>query len=277
MEQSNHVANKKVVVALENVTFRRGTRTIVENLSLQLFAGEVVAFMGPSGTGKTTLMKLITGQLKPQEGRVVVLGEDLAELSSKALMQLRQRMSMLFQSGALFSDMSVGDNVGFALREKTKLDARLIELLVEMKLNVVGLRGAKQLMPSELSGGMARRVALARAIVRDPELMIYDEPFTGQDPISLGVLALLIRNLNDHLGMTSLVVSHDILEVSKIADRVILLANGRVMADGAPKALYESEEAFVQQFMHAEVDGPVAFHYSAPEYLQALKSQAGGV
>lgn len=277
MEQSNHVANKKVVVALENVTFRRGTRTIVENLSLQLFAGEVVAFMGPSGTGKTTLMKLITGQLKPQEGRVVVLGEDLAELSSKALMQLRQRMSMLFQSGALFSDMSVGDNVGFALREKTKLDARLIELLVEMKLNVVGLRGAKQLMPSELSGGMARRVALARAIVRDPELMIYDEPFTGQDPISLGVLALLIRNLNDHLGMTSLVVSHDILEVSKIADRVILLANGRVMADGAPKALYESEEAFVQQFMHAEVDGPVAFHYPAPEYLQALKSQAGGV
>lgn len=277
MEQSNHVANKKVVVALENVTFRRETRTIVENLSLQLFAGEVVAFMGPSGTGKTTLMKLITGQLKPQEGRVVVLGEDLAELSSKALMQLRQRMSMLFQSGALFSDMSVGDNVGFALREKTKLDARLIELLVEMKLNVVGLRGAKQLMPSELSGGMARRVALARAIVRDPELMIYDEPFTGQDPISLGVLALLIRNLNDHLGMTSLVVSHDILEVSKIADRVILLANGRVMADGAPKALYESEEAFVQQFMHAEVDGPVAFHYPAPEYLQALKSQAGGV
>lgn len=277
MEQSNHVANKKVVVALENVTFRRGTRTIVENLSLQLFAGEVVAFMGPSGTGKTTLMKLITGQLKPQEGRVVVLGEDLAELSSKALMQLRQRMSMLFQSGALFSDMSVGDNVGFALREKTKLDARLIELLVEMKLNVVGLRGAKQLMPSELSGGMARRVALARAIVRDPELMIYDEPFTGQDPISLGVLALLIRNLNDHLGMTSLVVSHDILEVSKIADRVILLANGRVMADGAPKALYESEEAFVQQFMHAEVDGPVAFHYPAPEYLQALKFQAGGV
>lgn len=277
MEQSNHVANKKVVVALENVTFRRGTRTIVENLSLQLFAGEVVAFMGPSGTGKTTLMKLITGQLKPQEGRVVVLGENLAELSSKALMQLRQRMSMLFQSGALFSDMSVGDNVGFALREKTKLDARLIELLVEMKLNVVGLRGAKQLMPSELSGGMARRVALARAIVRDPELMIYDEPFTGQDPISLGVLALLIRNLNDHLGMTSLVVSHDILEVSKIADRVILLANGRVMADGAPKTLYESEEAFVQQFMHAGVDGPVAFHYPAPEYLQALKSQAGGV
>ncbi|WP_072281896.1 ABC transporter ATP-binding protein [Rappaport israeli] len=277
MEQSNHVANKKVVVALENVTFRRGTRTIVENLSLQLFAGEVVAFMGPSGTGKTTLMKLITGQLKPQEGRVVVLGEDLAELSSKALMQLRQRMSMLFQSGALFSDMSVGDNVGFALREKTQLDAQLIELLVEMKLNVVGLRGAKQLMPSELSGGMARRVALARAIVRDPELMIYDEPFTGQDPISLGVLALLIRNLNDHLGMTSLVVSHDILEVSKIADRVILLANGRVMADGAPKALYESEEAFVQQFMYAEVDGPVAFHYPAPEYLQALKSQAGGV
>lgn len=265
---------KKPVVTLESVSFSRGTRKIFDDISLSLYPGEVVAIMGPSGTGKTTLMKLITGQLQADSGKITTLGYDLSRLSRRQLLQLRQRMSMLFQSGALFSDMTVAENVAFPLREKTDLAPELIDIIVKMKLHCVGLRGAADLMPSELSGGMARRAALARAIVRDPELMVYDEPFTGQDPISLGMLTKLIRNINNHLkalNMCSLVVSHDIHEVCKIADRAILLANARIAAFDTPQALYDSDDPFVRQFMYAEPEGPVAFHYPAADYFTALK------
>ena len=241
------------VVRVAHLSFARGSRKIFDDVSFEIARGEVVAVMGPSGTGKTTLMRLVTGQLRPDAGTVEVLGESVPDLSRAALMRLRRRMSMLFQSGALFSDMSVAENVAFPLREKTRLDRR-----------------AAALMPAELSGGMARRVALARAIAFDPELMIYDEPFTGQDPISLGVLTRLVRDLNDGLRMTSFVVSHDIAEVSKIADRILLFSGGKLLANGAPAELYASADPLVHQFMHAEADGPVAFHFPAADYATGL-------
>lgn len=258
------------IAALRGVTFRRGRRVIFDQVEVDFPAGEVIAVMGPSGTGKTTLMKIITGQLRPDQGDVFALGKRLNDLNKRALMAMRGDMSMLFQSGALFSDMTVGDNVAFPLREMTALDDALIDIVVDMKLQRVGLLGARHLMPSELSGGMARRAALARAIVRDPKLMIYDEPFTGQDPISLGILARLVRDLNDSLGMTSIVVSHDVAEVSRIADRIILLAGGHVVANDSPAALYDSDDPLVRQFMHAESDGPVPYHYPGPSYADAL-------
>ena len=249
------------VVRVAHLSFARGSRKIFDDVSFEIARGEVVAVMGPSGTGKTTLMRLLTGQLRPDAGTVEVLGESVPDLSRAALMRLRRRMSMLFQSGALFSDMSVAENVAFPLREKTRLDRRLIEAVTLMKLQRVGLRGAAALMPAELSGGMARRVALARAIAFDPELMIYDEPFTGQD---------LVRDLHDGLRMTSFVVSHDVAEVSKIADRILLFSGGKLLANGAPAELYASADPLVHQFMHAEADGPVAFHFPAADYVQGL-------
>lgn len=258
------------VIRVEGVSFYRGKRAIFEDLSFSVRRGEVLGIMGPSGTGKTTLLKLLTGQLKPARGEIHVLGERVNKLAHPDLMRLRMRMSMLFQSGALFSDMTVAENVAFPVSEKYRLDRDVLDILVRMKLHVVGLEAAGQLMPSELSGGMARRAALARAIVMDPELMIYDEPFTGQDPISLGVLAKLIRDLNDGLGMTSLVVSHDVAEAARIADRILLLANAGLVALDTPEALFASDHPLVHQFMHAEADGPVAYHFPGSRYPQSL-------
>lgn len=258
------------LIRVEDVSFFRGTRPIFEHLSFTVAQGEVLAIMGPSGTGKTTLLKLLTGQLKPTQGEVHVLGERVDTLSHRELMRLRERMSMLFQSGALFSDMTVAENVAFPIAEKYRLDRRVLDILVRMKLHVVGLEAAGHLQPSELSGGMARRAALARAIVMDPELMIYDEPFTGQDPISLGVLAKLIRDLNDGLAMTSLVVSHDVHEAAHIADRILLLANTSLVALDTPEALFASDNPLVRQFMHAQAEGPVAYHFPGSRYPQSL-------
>src|SRR5580698_918547 len=228
--------------------------------------------MGPSGTGKTTLLRLIMGQLIAQRGRISVFGEQVAELPRDRLYALRQRIGMLFQSGALLTDLSVFENVAFPLREHARLPERLIRQLVLTKLQAVGLRGAAELMPSELSGGMSRRVALARAIVMDPEILIYDEPFVGLDPISLGVILRLIRRLNDALGITSIVVSHDVLELSSIADDSYLLSDGKVIASGTPKELLASGNPAVRQFMTGGAEGPVRFQYPAPDYTTQLLS-----
>ncbi len=253
-----------VVVDVRNLCFRRGERVIFEDVSLQIRRGQVTAIMGPSGTGKTTLLRLIGGQLQPDSGTVTVLGQDVHALGRDALFRLRRRMGMLFQSGALFTHLSVFDNVAFPLREHTDLPETLVHDLVLMKLQAVGLRGARDLMPSELSGGMARRVALARAVALDPTIMMYDEPFAGQDPISMGVLVSLIRRLNDALGLSSVVVSHDVVETSQIADTIHVLSEGRVVESGSPDELARSESGWVKQFMRALPDGPVPFHYPGP-------------
>ncbi len=226
--------------------------------------------MGPSGTGKTTLLNLITGQLKPDSGKIYVLGERIDTLGHRKLLQLRQQMSMLFQSGALFTDMTVFDNVAFPLREKTNLSAALINHIVLMKLEAVGLRGAIHLMPDELSGGMRRRVALARSIALDPSLLFYDEPFAGQDPISMGMLVYLIKTLNKVLGLTSIIVSHDIAETASIADTICILSEGKIVADASPQELEKSDSEWVDQFIHAKADGPVPFHFPAPDYSEQL-------
>ncbi|SUO96588.1 ABC transporter ATP-binding protein [Suttonella ornithocola] len=259
------------IIHFENVSFKREKRIIFSELSFSLFAGEIIAIMGPSGTGKTTLMRLITGQLMPTTGKVFVFGKDISKLNRNQMMLMRRKMSMLFQSNALFSDMTVGENVAFPLREVLKLPQALIDILVPMKLQSVGLRGAAHLMPTALSGGMARRAALARAMAMDPEIMIYDEPFTGQDPITLGMLTHLVRDFNQSLKMTSLIVSHDITEVSKIVDRILLLADGKLVALDKPSTLYESSDPMVSQFMHAKSDGSVPFHYPAENYAEVLK------
>ncbi len=257
-------------IQIENLVFRRGERTIFNGLNLSIPRGKVVAIMGPSGTGKTTLLKLIAGQLRPHAGRVLVDGEDVHRLSRRRLFALRQRMGMLFQSGALLTDLSVFDNVAFPLREHTRLSETMIRRLVLMKLQAVGLRGARELMPSELSGGMARRVALARAIAMDPEMIMYDEPFVGQDPITMGVLLKLIRKLNVSLGLTSVVVSHDVDEVLSIADYAYVLSQGRVVAEGEAAAIRHSEDAYVRQFLEGQPDGPVPFHFPAGDYRKDL-------
>ena len=239
-------------------------------LDIQIPRGKVTAVMGPSGTGKTTLLRLITGQVLADGGDIEVAGENMRTLSRANLYVLRRRMGMLFQNGALLTDLSVFENVAFPLREHTDLTERLIRQLVLTKLQAVGLRGAAELMPAELSVGMSRRVALARAIVMDPELLIYDEPFVGLDPISLGVILRLIRRLNDTLGITSIVVSHDVQEISTVADQVFLLSGGKVVASGSPKELAASDMEVVHQFMSGEADGPVAFHYPAPDYFDQL-------
>lgn len=258
------------LVEISGLHFSRGGRRIFAGLDLVIPRGRITAIMGPSGTGKTTLLRMITGQLKPQAGTVRVAGEEVPRLSRSALYALRRRMGMLFQNGALLTDFDVFENVAFPLRENTRLPDRLIRLIVLTKLHAVGLRGAARLMPSELSGGMARRVAMARAMVLDPELLLYDEPFAGLDPISLGVVLRLIRLNNDLLGLTSVVVSHDVEEIARIADLCYVISEGKVIAAGPPGDLVKNESDLVRQFMTGAADGPVPFHYPAGDYRQDL-------
>lgn len=254
------------VVELADVDFAYapGDKPILSGLSMRFPRGKVVAVMGGSGCGKTTVMRLIGGMVRPQRGSVTFNGADIDAMGQKDLYAVRRQMGMLFQFGALFTDLSVFDNVAFPLREHTDLPESMIRDLVLMKLNAVGLRGARNLMPAKISGGMARRVALARAIALDPALLMYDEPFAGLDPISLGLTAKLIRDLNDALGATTIIVSHDVQETFQIADYVYFIANGGIAAAGAPEDLRASSDPFVRQFVHAQADGPVPFHYAAP-------------
>jgi len=263
-----------VLVDIQNLSFSRGDRPIYRDMNMQVIRGKVTAIMGPSGIGKTTLLRLIGGQLKPDNGKIVFDGLNIPTLSRSALYQARKKMSMLFQSGALFTEMSVFDNVAFPLREHTRLSESLIRLIVLMKLESVGLRGARDLMPAELSGGMARRAALARAIALDPELIMYDEPFAGQDPISMGVIVRLIRELNNALGLTSIVVSHDVTEVMSIADYVYVVADKTVIGHGTPEQLRADPSPLVQQFLQGEADGAVPFHYKAAAYEDELMELA---
>ncbi|MCU7553143.1 ATP-binding cassette domain-containing protein [Alteromonas sp. ASW11-19] len=251
------------LVEIDNMTFRRVDRVIYDGISLHVPKGKITAVMGPSGIGKTTLLKLIGGQLTPDAGDICFAGDSVVSMSRSQLYKARRRMSMLFQSGALFTDMSVFDNVAFPLREHTRLSEDVIATIVALKLQAVGLRGAASLMPSELSGGMARRAALARAIALDPDLIMYDEPFAGQDPISMGVLVKLIRELNDALDLTSIVVTHDVKEVLTIADYIYILADKRIIGEGTADQIRNSESELVQQFLKGEADGPVPFHYPA--------------
>ncbi len=252
------------LVECRNLRFGYGDRAILDGVSFTVPRGKVTALMGASGGGKTTVLRLIGGQVRAQAGQMLFDGQDVGGFDATALYAARRRMGMLFQFGALFTDLSVFDNVAFPLREHTSLPEALIRDIVLMKLNAVGLRGARALMPSEVSGGMARRVALARAIALDPELIMYDEPFAGLDPISLGTSAQLIRQLNDTLGITSIIVSHDLEETFRIADQVIVLANGRIAAQGTPDEVRASQDPLVHQFVNAEPEGPVHFHYPGP-------------
>src|ERR1700731_3742796 len=263
-----------VVVDVRGVHYAVGGRPIFAGVDVQGRRGRITAIMGPSGTGKTTLLKLITAQIAADRGEVRVRGQNLAALSRSEIYAVRKRMGMLFQNGALLTDLNVFENVAFPVREHTDLPEALIRTLVLTKLQSVGLRGAAELMPGELSGGMARRVALARAIVMDPELLIYDEPFVGLDPISLGVIMRLIRRLNDTLGITSIVVSHDVQEISTVADQVFLLSGGKVVADGTPQELKTNPSDIVRQFIGGLADGPVPFHFPAPEYFDELLSRS---
>lgn len=258
------------LVEIEDVVFGYGAQPVLKGINLTARRGQVIAIMGSSGCGKTTLLRLIGGQIRPGEGHVRVAGESLGELNQAGLYQLRRKMGMLFQFGALFTDMTVFDNVAFQLREHTDLPEDAIRDLVLMKLHAVGLRGAAHLMPAELSGGMARRVALARAIALEPMLMMYDEPFAGLDPISLGVTGNLIRRLTDTLGLTSIVVTHDVQESLKIVDYVYFVSEGMIVAEGTADEIRASDLPYVHQFVHGESDGPVPFHYPAPPYAEDL-------
>jgi phospholipid/cholesterol/gamma-HCH transport system ATP-binding protein len=258
------------LVSIKNMTFSRGVRNIYQDITLNVKRGGITAVMGPSGIGKTTLLRLIGGQLAPTSGTVEFNGENIHTASRSRLYAMRRNMSMLFQSGALFTDISVFDNVAFPLREHTCLSESVIETLVLLKLQAVGLRGAAQLMPSELSGGMARRAALARAIALDPELIMFDEPFAGQDPISMGVLVKLIRALNESLKLTSIVVTHDVTEVLSIADYVYILADHKIIGAGTPDEIRNSHSDLVQQFLQGKADGPVPFHFHAPDLTEQL-------
>ena len=258
------------LVEIENMSFSRGARGIYDNISLKIPKGKITAIMGPSGIGKTTLLKLIGGQLNPDRGTIKFKGQPLSELTRSELFTVRRDMSMLFQSGALFTDMSVFDNVAFPLREHTRLEEELIRTLVLLKLQSVGLRGAADLMPSQLSGGMARRAALARAIALDPQLIMYDEPFAGQDPISMAVLVELIKSLNAALNLTSIVVTHDVTEVMTIADYVYVLANRCIIGQGTTTDIQCSSSPLVQQFLRGRADGPVPFHFPAADFAKVL-------
>ncbi|MCK5523725.1 MAG: ABC transporter ATP-binding protein [Thiomargarita sp.] len=268
------INNTEPLIKIRDLRFARGERWIFDGVDIDIPRGKITAIMGPSGTGKTTLLRLIGGQLMPHTGTVEVDGLNVPNLNTSELYTLRQRMGMLFQSGALLTDLNVFENVAFPLREHTQLAEALIHHLVLMKLHAVGLRGARDLMPNELSGGMARRVALARALVFDPMMIMYDEPFTGQDPISMGVLVQLIRSVNDTLGLTSVIVSHDVHETAEIADVIYVISNGKVVGTGAPDELKNSDSAWVKQFINAESDGPVPFHYPAPDYAEDLLGSA---
>lgn len=268
----NSVDSQNSLVSVRNLSFSRGNKKIFDNISLDFERGKITAIMGPSGTGKTTLLKLIGGQLIPEQGSITVDGQNVHRLRRIELYNLRKRMGMLFQSGALLTDMSVFDNVAFPLREHTSLTESMIRTLVLMKLQAVGLRGARNLMPNELSGGMARRIALARAIALDPMMILYDEPFTGQDPISMGALVHLIKSLNNTLGLTSIIVSHDVRETSAIADYIYLISEGHCVDHGTPDQIQKSASEWVQQFMTGAADGPVHFHYPAKDYVDDLLS-----
>lgn len=257
-------------IKIENVTFRRGTRRIFDGVSLEIPRGKVVAIMGPSGSGKTTLLRLIGGQLKPATGKVWVNDKCVSKLDREELFALRRNMGMLFQSGALFTDLTVFENVAFPLRIHTNLPEELIRDLVLIKLQAVGLRGAIDLYPSELSGGMNRRVALARTIALDPEMIMYDEPFTGLDPIAMGVVVQLIRTLNEVFGTTSIIVSHDIKETASIADIIYVIADGKLIGEGSPESLFKETSPRIQQFINGLPDGPVPFHYPARDFRDEL-------
>ncbi|BCR30817.1 ABC transporter ATP-binding protein [Aeromonas caviae] len=258
------------LITISDLTFSHGDRLLYDRINLTIPRGKVTAVMGPSGIGKTTLLRLIGGQLKPESGHILFDGEDVPTLSRSRLYEVRKRMSMLFQSGALFTGMTVFDNVAFPLREHSGLPEELIRTIVMMKLQAVGLRGAAKLMPSELSGGMARRAALARSIALDPDLIMYDEPFVGQDPITMAVLVKLIKELNDALGITSVIVTHDVKEVLSIADYAYIIANRKVVAHGTPEQLREEHNPEVEQFLKGLPDGPVPFHFPAGDLLQDL-------
>ncbi|MCB1725475.1 MAG: ATP-binding cassette domain-containing protein [Gammaproteobacteria bacterium] len=261
---SPNPATTDILVRIRGLRFNRGSKVIFDGVDLDIPRGGVTAIMGPSGTGKTTLLKLIGGQLRPDAGTIEVDGLNVHALSTRDLYRLRIRMGMLFQSGALLTDLSVFDNVAYPLREHTRLNPSMIRKLVLLKLEAVGLRGAHHLMPAQLSGGMARRVAMARAIALDPMMIMYDEPFTGQDPISMGVLVRLIRRLNDAADISSIVVSHDVKETLSIADLAYVISDGRVIEAGSPHKLNASENPSTRQFIDGLPDGPVAFHYGAP-------------
>ncbi|MCU7958405.1 MAG: ATP-binding cassette domain-containing protein [gamma proteobacterium symbiont of Bathyaustriella thionipta] len=254
-----------ILVRIRGLRFARGERMIFDGIDLDIERDKVTAIMGPSGTGKTTLLKLIGGQLRPLSGSIEFDGEAIHSMSSSRLYAVRRRMGMLFQSGALLTDISVFENVAYPLREHTRLSESLIQKLVLMKLEAVGLRGARDLMPSELSGGMARRVALARAIALDPDMIMYDEPFTGQDPISKGVLVRLIRRLNDAAHLSSIIVSHDVQETLEISDMIHIISHGQVVGSGTPEQVMASDSEWVRQFIHGEDDGPVPFHFPAAD------------
>ncbi len=258
------------LIEIRDLVFGYERRPIFTGFDIDIRRGQVTTIMGPSGTGKTTLLKMIGGQLCPQSGQVLVDGLDVARLNRKELFDLRRRLGMLFQNGALFTGISVFDNVAFPLREHTRLPEPMIRDIVLMKLEAVGLRGARDLMPNELSGGMARRVALARAIALDPMVVMYDEPFTGLDPITVGVIMHLIRRLNDTLGLTSIIISHDVQEVSAISDYLYLLSGGKVVGQGTPEEMQRDDSPWVKQFMHGQPDGPVPFHYPAPPLREDL-------
>ena len=265
---SSLLAHSDALVELHDVRFGYGERVILDGITLTIPRGKVTALMGASGGGKTTVLRLIGGQYRAQSGSLTFDGQEVASLNPTDLYAVRRRMGMLFQFGALFTDLSVFDNVAFPLREHTDLSESMIRDIVLMKLEAVGLRGARDLMPSEVSGGMARRVALARAMALDPDLIMYDEPFAGLDPISLGTAARLIRQLNDTLGLTSVIVSHDLDETFHIADQVIVLANGKIAAQGTPEEVRHSNDPLVKQFVTAAPDGPVRFHYPGPSVSQ---------
>jgi phospholipid/cholesterol/gamma-HCH transport system ATP-binding protein len=258
------------IVEIRDLDYARGPKEIFNGLNINIQRGKITAIMGPSGTGKTTLLRLMTRQLVPDRGHIEVDGIDIARLNQRDLFQLRQRIGMLFQNGALLTDYNVFENVAFPLREHTRLPNRLIRHIVLTKLHAVGLRGAADMTPAELSGGMARRVALARAMVMDPDILIYDEPFVGLDPISMGVIVRLVRKMNDALGISSIIVSHDVQEISTVADCSFLISHGKVVASGSPDELRNTTSDLVRQFMHGMADGPVAFHYSAPDYAEQL-------
>ncbi len=263
-------------IELDNVTFGYDrTRQVLSGIKMSVPRGQVVAIMGGSGCGKTTILRLIGGQLRPSEGRVVVAGRSVPDLDRDGLYALRREIGMLFQFGALFTDMTVFENIAFPLREHTDLSDQMIRDLVLMKLNAVGLRGAAGLVPSALSGGMARRVALARAIALDPMLALYDEPFAGLDPISLGIVGQLIRKLNDALGITSVIVTHDVYESLKIVDYLYFVSAGRIIAQGTPDEVRASTDPFVRQFVDGEADGPVPFHVGAPPLAEEFAVHAG--
>ena len=270
LTENRHSDADAAAIELDNVSFGYDSRPVLNGITMRVPRGKIVAIMGGSGCGKTTILRLIGGQLKPQSGKVLVAGQSVPDLDAEALYAMRRRCGMLFQFGALFTDMSVFENIAFPMREHTRLDEELIRDLVLMKLHAVGLRGTAKLMPAELSGGMARRVALARAIALDPMLVMYDEPFAGLDPISLGVVGQLIRTLNDALDTTSVVVTHDVYESLKIVDYLYFVSEGRIIAQGTPDEVRESKDPFVRQFVDGETDGPVPFHYPAPAYREEI-------